>query len=1106
MRKMSLLSATALRSALFIGATSAFALPAAAQTAQPAVDPAAQAAQEAACDTKNPTYNIATGTCVETPTSADGSANAPATEASASSGQEVVVTGSRIRRPNLESTVPITSIVGESFFQQSNSNIGDSLNELPQLRSTFNQTNPGAGIGIAGLNLLDLRGLGTSRTLVLVNGRRHVPADILNNAVSPDVNTIPNDLIERVDIVTGGNSAIYGSDAIAGVVNFVLRRDFTGVQLRASGATTEAGFGKNFYVSGMAGQNFFDGRANLTVHGEYSEQERVFFSDIPFLRQNNAFATVDIDPAGLPENSDGNPDAIFVRDIRSATINRNGIVYVQQPTAAPCGTGISNGVTPGTPYTCNFLFTGDGRLSQQTGARIGTGPNGVFLGGNGQTGRENELQSVIPFLQRYNFNLLGHFEITPAFEPFIEAKWNRVNSSGSNLGPSFTQGTRAQFDFREDPRLDNPFLNPADRTTLAAAILASGFNTNISTRAPLTAAQTTAIGNGSYRFKLGKQFEDIGKRDETFQRDTYRVVTGIRGVFNDDWSYEASINYGKFKERVKTEGFLDRQRFMLAYDAVLDPNTNTIKCRSQIDPAARVVGPGPLALNQDRLAADVAACVPYNPFGSTADNSASIDYFSVTGGAKNSLTQFVGSAFVSGDSSQLFELPGGPVRFAVGGEYRKEKAIYDQADVLTSGITNGVSIPRFAPPAFKVKEAFGEIQIPILKDIPYFQELTISGAARVAKYQGGTGTVWSYNTGVDYSPIGGLRLRGNYGRAVRAPNVSETGFPLVPNFANGFTDPCNPVAISQGTSFRQANCAAQFTALGFANPLTNRAYSLKVLSGSNPNLISETSDSITLGFVAQPKFIPGLSVSADFYNIKVNKVISSIAAQTIVNLCVDLPTLSNPYCDLFQRYAGPGVNSEGDNPGDILSNTTLQAPLNFARLVRRGIDTQISYRRELFSGLRFDGTLIWTHNLKNSNFLNAVDPTFENRILGELGDPRDEFRLDTDWTYGDFTFGYRLQYIGSMVTSSYEAFNSLQGRPPENSDTVAVEKYPVVTYSDVRLEWRPKNLFGKEFRLYGGVDNIFDKRPPFGLTGVGAGSAIYDVRGRSYYLGTRIRF
>jgi len=219
----------------------------------------------------------------------------------------IVVTGSRIRQPNLESTVPITAISGDQLLAQGDSNIGEALNDLPQLRSTFAQQNPGLGIGIAGLNLLDLRGLGTARTLVLVNGRRHVAADILNNAVSPDINSIPNDLIERVDIVTGGQSAIYGSDAIAGVVNFILRRDYDGIQLRGQASVSDRGFGGNQYVSGMYGKNFGEGRGNITLHAEFSNQERVFGSQLPWLRTVDQFGVVDVDPAGLPNGSDGFP-------------------------------------------------------------------------------------------------------------------------------------------------------------------------------------------------------------------------------------------------------------------------------------------------------------------------------------------------------------------------------------------------------------------------------------------------------------------------------------------------------------------------------------------------------------------------------------------------------------------------------------------------------------------------------------------------------------------------------------------------------------------------------------------------------------------------------
>ncbi|MGC6400812.1 TonB-dependent receptor plug domain-containing protein [Sphingomonas sp. FW199] len=302
--------------------------------------------------------------------------------------QLIVVTGSRIRRPNVESAVPIASISGEELFQQGQSNLGDTLNDLPQLRSTFAQQNPGAGVGITGLNLLDLRGLAPVRTLVLVNGRRHVAADILSSASVPDVNTIPNDLVERVDVVTGGNSAVYGSDALAGVVNFVLRRSFEGFQIRGTAAVSEEGFGGNQYVSALAGTNFADGRGNITAHVEYAHQQRVYASDIPIFRRADGFATVDTDSAGLPSASDGFPDAVFFNDIRSSTNNRFGMVVIPQAAATPrCGNGTlaNNGPanTLGTAFSCNFIFTPAGRLVAQTGTRFGSGPAGTFVGGNG---------------------------------------------------------------------------------------------------------------------------------------------------------------------------------------------------------------------------------------------------------------------------------------------------------------------------------------------------------------------------------------------------------------------------------------------------------------------------------------------------------------------------------------------------------------------------------------------------------------------------------------------------------------------------------------------------------------------------------------------------
>lgn len=1024
-------------------------------------------------------------------------------------GSTITVTGSRIRSPNLNSVNPITSIGGETIFQQADTNIGETLNDLPQLASTFAQTNPGLGIGIAGLNLLDLRGLGTQRTLVLVNGRRHVPADILNNAVSPDVASIPNDLIERVDIVTGGNSAVYGSDAIAGVVNFVLRQDFDGIQLRATANVAEEGFGGNQYISAMAGQNFADGRGNITLHGEYNRQERVFASDIPEYRSNDGFSTVDSDGPGLVGNSDGFPDSIFLRDRRSTTISPFGLVAIGGSAASGCGVGTAPNTggpnTNGTPFNCTYVFTPAGQLVRQTGVKVGAGPFGTVLGGNNATGREGELVSILPQLERYNANLLARYEFSPAAELFLEAKYNRVNAVGNNAGPSFIQGTFGTTDFRERVRLDNPFLGAQNRTFLTNEILRIGNNAYLTGNGALTAAQRAQIADGSYRFSIARNLIDVGLRDENFERDTYRVVGGVRGDFFTDFSYELSANYGKFEEAVTSSGYIDRQRFALALDAGRNPVTGQIQCRSQFDPASAIALQRDAAIfdrNQARLAQDIAACVPYNPFGA-ADNRASVDYFGRTFTVESSIDQLVLQGFVSGSTSSFFELPGGPVRFSLGAEYRREEAFYQQDPFVTDGFTNGVSIPTFGPVEFEVKELFGEVQIPIISGRPFFEELTLTGAGRVSDYEGSAGTVYTYNAGFIYSPVDSLRVRGNYGRAVRAPNVSETGFPLVPNFAPGFVDPCSPSRIDTGPN-RRANCEADLGALlGNLQAVTR---SLPVVSGSNPNLDVEKSDSYTLGAVFQPRFLPGFSLSVDYYDITVNGVITSLGAQTIADSCYDQPNLDNVFCDQFERFRGPGLGPQFQEvPGEVLGNSLIQAPLNFARRVRRGIDTVVAYNTDLTDDLGLGANLIYTHSLENSNFESPTNPDFENRILGELGFPEDEFRLDLDFDYREFTFGYRLRYIGSMLNGTYESYNSLNGDPPGNLDAFEPTKRPDITYSDLRFEWNLEDVTGQDFQFYTGVDNVFDRMPPFGGLATG-GDAIYDYRGRSYYAGVRARF
>ena len=1153
MTNRKLLSATALQTGAFILFASA--APGYAQTT-------AAAATTAATQTPPPAEDQTTNSTDPAQIAAANQANAPA-----GSEKSIVITGSRIRRPNLESAVPVTSIQGEQFFQRGNTDVGEALNDLPQLRSTFAQQNPGLGIGIAGLNLLDLRGLGTARTLVLVNGRRHVAADIHNNAVSPDVNTIPADLIDRVDIVTGANSSVYGSDAIAGVVNFVLKRDFDGLQVRAQGSESEAGFGGTYYGSVLWGKNFDDGRGNITLHGEYNHENRVFGSDIPWLRTQNGFAIVDVDGGLDPSqhNSDGVPDRAFVRDIRSSTINRFGLVPITQSLAVgpTCGVGLggtnggpsTTGTPNGTPFNCTYIFNPDGSLVPQTGTRMGVGVNPTILGGNGQTTREDRLLSVFPKNNRYNFNLLAHYDVSDFFQPFVEAKFVRLETRGNNAGASFIQGT-GTFDYRERTRLDNPFLDPAARATIAAQLLASQCNPNLSTACntqvdsalqvggviPGFTAQGTAgrlsandialINNGAYRFITARNLLDVGIRDEQFRRDTYRAVIGAKGTFNTDWSYEISANYGAFDQKTHTVGFLDKQRFMLAMDAGLDPATNTIKCRSQFDANSKSVylrggrTPAEIAAEAARLDADVAACVPYNPFGSS-DNSASIAYFSTNEHKTAKMRQLDLLGFINGDSSQLFELPGGPVSFVLGGEYRRETSDYREDEFVKTDQSNDVNVGDFNPPAFHVTEAFGELNVPVLKDVPFFHELTLNAAGRYSRYQKPIKGVWTWNYGAEWAPIQDIRFRGNYGKSVRAPNASETGFPLVSNFANNFTDPCGTQGLAAGSTARLNACTAELGPL--LSQVRPTAYSLGIISGSNPLLVPEVSHSLTLGGVLTPRFIPGFSLSVDYYNIKVEGVIVSVSAQTIVNNCYDLPA-GNIFCSLFKRADASG-GPAGEAPGNIinadltrLSDSLISGPQNFAKRIRRGIDFNANYHVRLAPKVNLDTSLVWVHGLQSSNFENPSTPSFENQLLGELGDPKDEGKLFADLKVGNVTFGYNVHYIGKMFINLAEDQITLPSGctvagdpnscPPNNADFADVLHYPAVWYHGLRFQWDTGPSFSmvKNIQIYAGVDNVFNRHAPFGLAATGGGiagngnAAIYDVMGRKYYGGVKVRF
>jgi outer membrane receptor protein involved in Fe transport len=990
---------------------------------------------------------------------------APLTDATTATndvgGEDVVVTGSRIARPTLNSPIPVTSIPAADLFRTGAVAVGDVLNDLPSLRSTYSQANSSRFIGTSGLNLLDLRGLGTSRTLVLVNGRRHITAS--EGEFLVDTNTIPTDLIDRVDVVTGGSSAVYGSDAMAGVVNFVLKRDFEGLTLNAQGGVTDKGDRGTYRLSGTYGKNFADGRGNVALSLEYNQADLVTYSDRAELTGayagRNQFQLI-------PRPTDTSPKRTFLNGVRSFGYD-NGGNFIAYDGGSIFGCGDNAAACRDNGFPRIFGFNPDGTLGEYN---YGTDfrPAGSGNNQNGSGATLNDIGTLNPSLKRYVANLLGHFDVSEGFKPFIEAKFVRVESYNQG-GPTFAQGGEQGLvgdvddagndivrSARPDTYLgsgvpiffDNPYLNPQ-----AAATIRS-----------LLPADATF-------FRLNRNNNDLGTRDEFDRRDTYRIVVGAEGTFNDDWKYDISFNYGEFRSKSRFYNNRSETRFFNAVDAVRN-SAGDIVCR----------------INQTTVTDP--NCAPLNILGEGQRSQAALNYINTTSSRVGKATEFDINANLVGDSSQLFEFPGGPLRFALGGEYRRETAQYAYDDVIKSGDTFFNAIPDFRPPAFEVKEAYGELEAPLLRDLPFASELTVNGAARVAKYKGATGTVWAWNAGAIYAPIRDIKFRVNYSKSVRAPTLGDLYSSPSQNF-DLLDDPCDVNFIDTGRSTRAANCAAAGVPANFINTVA-RAGSTEFLSGGNPNLTAERSRSLTYGVIIQPSFLPGLAITADYYDVKISNVINAVEAQTILDACYDAASLDNQFCKLINPR---------DSSGLFARPALLQSTVNFAALRAKGLDVDVGYT------YRFDGDNklalrvlnTWVDDRTDFPYLDTPDRP--DRVKGELGDPIWNLNFSADFTHKNWSLGYQLRYIGRQSITDWEAQHDTNGVPALDPYYADVVYYPKVIYHALRASVDVND----QFRFYGGVDNLTDKKPPYGLLGNADNDAIYDNIGRFMYIGASMK-
>jgi outer membrane receptor protein involved in Fe transport len=1124
MKTSPLLGATALLSSLAFLPGVAMAQDAGAQTSQN--DPA----QACARDPNAPG-------CQNTPASTDqsgGTGNpdaSPETQA-AQGGSEVLVTGSRIARPNLDAAVPITAITAADLTDTGNVSLGDELNQLPALRATFSQANSTRAIGTAGLNILDLRGLGTDRTLVLVNGRRHVSA--VPGSFNIDVNTIPNALLESVEIVTGGTSAVYGSDAIAGVVNFKLKRDFDGVEIRAQGGVSDNNDRGTYLVSGVFGKNFAGGRGNIAVAGEFASSRSVLFSDrnsqtgaytgVPGFYTTQATSRL-INGVLTPEpnNYDGIPDTTYFSAFPGGTfgnLSLTGGVQATCPTipaaatpaqlaliqarrAANC-TGTFSPTT-GAEYALNYYFNQDGtQLLRDNGAIDLRPTGGGFFGGASATGVEGAM--LLPGLNRANFNVLVNYEFSPAFRVFAEGKYTHVINNQTSTQPTFINSTLSPTF-----QLDNGFLTEGVRSTIRT----------IQGLAPTATTGTFTL----FRFN-----NDIGTRAENHVRDTYRAVLGVRGDISTsgNLNYEVAATYGRTDTYYETGGNVNIVNFNRALDAVVAPAAFTGQNFVTNSAGQRVI----CRANAGAAGNAFPDCFPLNVFGQYQSDARARNYVLYTSSRNQWAEQIDAVAYIAGDSSFLFSLPAGPIGFSVGTEFRREDAYSDYDDFTQAGNTFLNSFATFNPPAVNLYEGFGELRIPILKDM-FFHDLYLEGAARYSKYSTADDGVWAYNVGAVFAPIRDIRFRVGYARSVRAPNLSDLFATATQTFVNGFVDPCNQGTTINANPNRVRNCAAAGvpTTLTYTDdsgntrtiPWQNAPSSGIVgINSGNLNLTPEVGKSLTMGFVFEPSFLRGFALTLDYYKIRVENVISGLNGQTIINQCYDDPVgLDNPYCAAISRrtsgnavvngtFAGQGnrvlagvANNARDFVGVPTGNSFVNQPFNYALFKTSGIDADLSYNHTFPGGVRisYRGLVSWLENRETFTFITA--PAQSNRINGLLGDPEWRGRFSANISYQGLDFGYDVNYIGKMaVAASWETQFTHQGRGPTNLDAFPISMYAPQLTHDLQVGYR----VNRQFRAFAGVDNFMDTIPPYGLTGTGAGSGIYGVIGRYMYAGVNVRF
>ena len=1083
----------------------------------------------------------------------------------ADSGDEVVVTGSRIKRRGFEDIdQPAFVLDSETLDKRGFTNLADALNEAPGFGAGVSGLTTGSGQN-PGQEFLDLFNLGTQRTLVVVNGRRFVPG----NPISPDpsgrvagsqvdINNFPAALIERVETLSIGGAPIYGADAIAGTVNIVLKDDFEGIDLSFQYDDFQDFSAPEYTVSGVFGANFSDGRGNVTGSVQYENQLGAIANDVPGLNnQISGFGTGGTTVLG-----------------EEGRFNILEGAFGFLPAPAP---GVPLPFFGGNIFTDpdgNILtFAGDGGLSffdegVQTGtsAVFGEGGNGFDL---------NDFQEAIAPIERFVFSSSAHYDINDNVRVFMET--NFLNSRGTDLisqsGNAFNTAflnTQGQGAFGIS--IDNPFISEADRATLIEAGAGDTFFLNGINLGLLPSAGANFIDTTTFRVVGGLEGDfEYGERQFGWNismnygnTNQVRSVSVIRGdaFFNAvnstvlDADSLAQLNDADNQDLL--EGTINNSLF----DVIRDGEVQTVGidaaqegdiiCSAFLDapgPVDQADGLGISTANTPTPNGSIAGCVPLNLFVGQipGSNAEAINFITSPALGFGEVNQ---TDFVANFNGDLVKLPAGWLQFNVGYERRREFGSLQNGGVIEDGLSREPAIASFPQAEVTSNEVFGEVVIPVLNSdfnfgLSFIDHLDFNGAYRFISARGendtGVGTTGNALTGnVNTYTAGGelglfdnqIILRGNYTRSVRQPSLVELFSPVAQDF-DQTGDPCDVTNINDAPDTnRQANCVLAAQQLGFAGaaigtidgqtglilapgdnifttPSVNAA--IPLLNGGNPNLNFEIGNSYTAGFVAQPDYVPGLTIRADYIRIIVNDQIVQPDFSFFTQTCFDT-SLNAPECNNFSRI-GPAPATDGSSTGgfDITSGLTGFGNEGFLQL--NAIQGQLRYEFNVADAFNFASqaglfgksdrdlgdvrinTLFFAPLISRDSSRASVDDQGRPvNVIGSTVNSSEELQLvaDFNWTYKGFDFFWRATYDDNV--------NPCFFRTPGDCDDIP--DFAFELQRDVEHDLSVGYQLTDYASIRAGVNNVFDNDLTIEQQAFGGGGNVF---GRNFFFRLNLR-